>query len=104
MVWGGIIALAQVADATQNAMTFTARYPATSALSMTLDALFIDWRPMRVPTLRPPTGFPPMTTKPSAGARDGSIPQTTLRIPMPVGAKLPPASPAPKPESAAKEK
>src|SRR5262245_11244907 len=39
---GWIIALAQVADATQNAMTFTARYRATSALSMTLDALFID--------------------------------------------------------------
>jgi hypothetical protein len=42
MVWGGIIALAQVADATQSAMTFTSRYRATSALAMTLDALFID--------------------------------------------------------------
>lgn len=42
MLWGGIIAGAQVADALQNAMTFTARYRGTSALTVALDALFID--------------------------------------------------------------
>jgi len=42
MVWGGIIAAAQVADALQNAVPFTARYRGTSALVMTLDALLID--------------------------------------------------------------
>ena len=42
MVWGGIIAAAQVADALQNAVPFAARYRGTSAFVMTLDALFID--------------------------------------------------------------
>jgi hypothetical protein len=42
MVWGGIIAAAQVADALQNAMSFTTRYRGTSALVNTLDALLID--------------------------------------------------------------
>lgn len=42
MVWGGIIAAAQVADALQNAIPFAARYRGTSALVMSLDALFID--------------------------------------------------------------
>jgi hypothetical protein len=42
MVWGGIIAAAQVADALQNAIPFTARYRGTSALVATLDALLVD--------------------------------------------------------------
>ena len=42
MVWGSIIAAAQVADALQNAMAFTTRYRGTSALVNSLDALFID--------------------------------------------------------------
>jgi hypothetical protein len=45
MVWGGIIAAAQVADALQNAIPFAARFRGTNALSATLDTLFID-RPM----------------------------------------------------------
>jgi hypothetical protein len=40
MLCGGIIAAAQVADALQNAIPFTARYRGTSALA--LDALLID--------------------------------------------------------------
>ena len=42
MVWGGIIAAAQVADALQNAIPFAARFRGTTALCSTLDALFID--------------------------------------------------------------
>jgi hypothetical protein len=42
MLWGGIIAAAQVADALQNAIPFAARFRGTNALSATLDALFID--------------------------------------------------------------
>jgi hypothetical protein len=42
MVWSGVIVAAQVADALQNAMAFTARYRGTSALVNTLDALLID--------------------------------------------------------------
>jgi hypothetical protein len=42
MLWGGIIAAAQVADALQNAIPFTARFRGTNALCATLDALFID--------------------------------------------------------------
>jgi hypothetical protein len=42
MLWGGIIAAAQVADALQNATALAARHRGTSALVMTLDALFID--------------------------------------------------------------
>jgi hypothetical protein len=41
MVWGGIIAAAQVADALQNAIPFAARFR-TNALCSTFDALFID--------------------------------------------------------------
>jgi hypothetical protein len=38
-------------------------------------------------------------------AKDGSIPQTTLNIPLPVGAKPPPPAPAaPKPSSSHKSK
>jgi len=42
MVWGGIIAAAQVADALQNALTLSVRYRGASAFATTLDALFID--------------------------------------------------------------
>lgn len=42
MLWGGIIAAAQVADALQNAIPFAARFRGTNALCATLDALFID--------------------------------------------------------------
>jgi hypothetical protein len=42
MVWSGVIVAAQVADALQNTMAFTARYRGTSALVNTLDALLID--------------------------------------------------------------
>jgi len=42
MVWGGIIAAAQVADSMQNAIPFAARFRGTNALCATLDALFID--------------------------------------------------------------
>ena len=42
MVWGGVIAAAQVADALQNAIPFAARFRGTNALCATLDALFID--------------------------------------------------------------
>jgi hypothetical protein len=42
MVWGGIIAAAQVADALQNAIPFAARFRGTNALCATLDALFIE--------------------------------------------------------------
>jgi hypothetical protein len=42
MVWGGIIAAAQVADALQNAIPFAARFRGTNALCSTFDALFID--------------------------------------------------------------
>jgi hypothetical protein len=41
MVWGGIIAAAQVADALQNAIPFAARFRATNALRATFDSLFI---------------------------------------------------------------
>ncbi len=42
MVWGGIIAAAQVADALQNAIPFAARFRGTNALLVMLDALLID--------------------------------------------------------------
>ncbi len=42
MLWGGIIAAAQVADALQNAIPFASRHRGTSALVVSLDALFID--------------------------------------------------------------
>ena len=42
MVWGGIIAASQVADALQNAMGYTVRLDGATALSFTLEALFID--------------------------------------------------------------
>ena len=42
MVWGGIIAAAQVADALQNAIPFAARFRGTNALVVALDALLID--------------------------------------------------------------
>jgi hypothetical protein len=41
LVWGGIIALAQVADAMQGAIPLNRRHQGTSALANTLDALFI---------------------------------------------------------------
>jgi len=34
--------------------------------------------------------------KPDRLAKDGSIPATTLKIPVPAGAKTPPPAPAPK--------
>jgi hypothetical protein len=42
MVWGGIIAGAQVADALQSAIPFAARFRGTNALLAALDALLID--------------------------------------------------------------
>lgn len=42
MIWGGIIAAAQIADALQNAMGYTARLRGATALSFALEALFID--------------------------------------------------------------
>ena len=42
MVWGGIIAAAQVADALQNAIPFASRFRGTNALLVALDALLID--------------------------------------------------------------
>ncbi|HUB44520.1 MAG TPA: hypothetical protein VMB73_06010 [Acetobacteraceae bacterium] len=42
MVWGGIIAAAQVADALQNAIPFAARFRGTNALLAALEALLID--------------------------------------------------------------
>jgi hypothetical protein len=42
MVWGGIIAAAQVADALQNAIPFAARFRGTNALVAALEALLID--------------------------------------------------------------
>ncbi len=42
MLWGGIIAAAQVADALQHAIPFAARFRGTNALCSALDALFID--------------------------------------------------------------
>jgi hypothetical protein len=42
MVWGGIIAAAQVADALQNAIPFATRHRGTIALVAGLDALLID--------------------------------------------------------------
>jgi hypothetical protein len=42
MVWGGIIAAAQVADALQHAIPFAARFRGTNALVVALDALLID--------------------------------------------------------------
>jgi len=42
MVWGGIIALSQLADAMREVFPFTANQKAASALSMTLDALLIE--------------------------------------------------------------
>lgn len=41
LLWGGIIALAQVADAMQAAIPLNRRHQGTSALVITLDALFI---------------------------------------------------------------
>lgn len=42
MLWGRIIAAAQVADALQHAIPFAARFRGTNALCSALDALFID--------------------------------------------------------------
>ncbi|HUB11704.1 MAG TPA: hypothetical protein VMB34_07075 [Acetobacteraceae bacterium] len=42
MVWGGIIAAAQVADALQSAVPFSARFRSTNALLVALEALLID--------------------------------------------------------------
>jgi len=42
MLWGGIIAAAQVVDALQNAVPFGVRLRGTSALCVALEALFID--------------------------------------------------------------
>jgi hypothetical protein len=42
MLWGGIIAAAQVADAVQNAIPFATRLRGANALLLKLDALFID--------------------------------------------------------------
>jgi hypothetical protein len=42
MIWGGIIAAAQVADALQGAIPLAARFRGTNTLCATLDALFID--------------------------------------------------------------
>ena len=42
LVWGGIIAASQLADALRDVIPFTARHKAASALSMTLDALIIE--------------------------------------------------------------
>lgn len=42
MVWGSIIAAAQVADALQNAIPFSARFRGANALLTALDALLID--------------------------------------------------------------
>ncbi len=42
MVWGGIIAATQVADALQNATPFATRFRKTNALSAVLDAGLID--------------------------------------------------------------
>jgi hypothetical protein len=41
-VWGSIIALSQVSDALKDAIPFTARNKAATALLMDLDALFIE--------------------------------------------------------------
>ncbi len=42
LVWGGIIAAAQVGDALKDVIPFTARHKAASALSMSLDSLLIE--------------------------------------------------------------
>jgi len=42
LVWGGIIAAAQLADALKEVIPFTARQKEAGALSMTLDALLIE--------------------------------------------------------------
>jgi hypothetical protein len=42
LVWGGIIAASQIADALRDVIPFTAHHKAASALSMTLDALVIE--------------------------------------------------------------
>jgi hypothetical protein len=42
LIWGTIIAAAQLADVLRDAIPLTARYKATSALVMSLDALFIE--------------------------------------------------------------
>jgi hypothetical protein len=42
MLWGGIIAASQIADALQNAMGYTTRLRGATALSFALEALFID--------------------------------------------------------------
>jgi hypothetical protein len=42
LIWGGIIALAQVADALKDVFPFTSRLNATSGAVMSLDALFIE--------------------------------------------------------------
>ena len=41
LLWGGIIAAAQVADAAQGAIPFNRQYHSASALVLTLDAMFI---------------------------------------------------------------
>jgi hypothetical protein len=42
LLWGGIIAASQLADALKDVIPITARHKAASALSMSLDALFIE--------------------------------------------------------------
>jgi hypothetical protein len=42
MIWGGIIAASQLADALKDAIPITSRYKAVSGLVMSLDALFIE--------------------------------------------------------------
>jgi hypothetical protein len=42
LVWGGIIAASQVADALQSAIPLAARFRGTNTLCATFDALFID--------------------------------------------------------------
>jgi hypothetical protein len=42
LIWGGIIAASQFADALREVIPFTAHHKAASALSMTLDALLIE--------------------------------------------------------------
>lgn len=42
MLWGGIIAASQIADALQNAMGYATRLRGATALSFALEALFID--------------------------------------------------------------
>ena len=42
LLWGGIIAASQLADALQDVIPFTAQHKSASALSMTLNALLIE--------------------------------------------------------------